>query len=319
LDIYGHLQVAEEILKSNDLNPELKEILNEYNTYFNLGNFVPDLEYAIVKLMFLMVLKNTLFGYQDYRRTTKRTNLVHIKSCDLIINAFKSVDDEIRYYDRNTVIAENHNTRKHIALLCGIIGHIFADRFIHYIIEQIENELVYTHGNKADHIMHQRVEISFSYYWLKSKDMDWYNFSDRIRVPYSKKCFRRLMFVRDETITSMLQHMEFLTFGDSMSGNKIKTAINNLISVGKYMRFFSIYRKIKKGEYIFNFDELKDERFTTANLLKQADEKVVLKIVIVLNKIFELLTGDTTYFDKTKKAREIIRDIDAIKPEVYDF
>ncbi len=319
MEIYGHLQVAEEILKSNDLNPELREILAEYEPYFNIGNFVPDLEYAIVKLMFLMVVKNILFGYQDYRRTTKRTNLVHIKGCDFITNAFKSVDDELRYFDRKTVIKNNSNTRKHIALLCGIVGHVFADRFIHFVIECIENELIYNRGVKNDNIIHQRIEISFSYYWLKSKDKDWYDYSDKIRIPLSKKWWRKLLYVRDETVTAMLQHAEFLTFGDSMSGKKIKTALNNLTTVGKYMRKFSLYRKIKDGEYIFDFDELGIEKFKISNLLKEVDEKVILRIVIILNEIYKALTDEGAFLDRSNRIREIVRDIDSIKPEEYDF
>jgi hypothetical protein len=319
MDIYGHLQIAEEVLESPDLNPELKALLSEYRNYFNLGNFVPDLQYIIVRMMIIMVFKNVLFGTRDYRRVTKKTDLEHVKSSELLLNGFKTVDDSIRYYKRDVVISKSTKVRKQIALLCGVAGHVFADRFIHYVIEKIQFEAEFAPAYFGRKPSHQEVEISFSYFWLKSKDKDWYNFTDKIRVPLTKHWFRKLIMVRDEAIHPLLQQMDLLTYHDQLGDNQINMALNNLMVFGKYLRFFSIYRKIKKGSYIYDFDAFKESSFNKDGLIEEVEYKVVPKIASVLNFIYKMFTSEEAFHIKAKNIKELLGNIDAVKPEEYTF
>lgn len=315
MDIYGHLFIADEVLKSNDLDFKLRNLLLDKKNYFNLGNFLPDLQYIIVRLMLFMVLKNILFGVRDYRKITKKTNLEHIRSSDIIINAFKTVDDSIRYYDRDIVIENSAKAQKQIALLMGLIGHIMADRYIHYIIESIQFEYIFDDSLKSEKINHQQVEISLSYYLLKSKDLDWYNFSDDIKIPLSKKWWRKILLVRDEAIHSMIQQMDLITFGDSMSDNEINMALNNLVIFGNYLKYFSIYRKIKKGKYIFDFDTLNNGKFHLENILSEINDKLIPLLAKNLNLVYKLLLEDGPYSGKINKLKMIFGNVDASKPE----
>lgn len=319
LEIYGHLQVAEEIIHSPELNPALKEIFTEKRNYFNIGNFIPDFQYLIVRLSIFLVIKNILFGFQSYRRVTKKTNLEHRKNLDFMVNAFKCVDDSLRYVNKTQAVEKSGLIKKQIALLMGTVSHFLADRFIHYVIESIQAKMEYESEYHGEIPSHQQIEISFSYYWLKSKDKDWYDFSDNVRIPKSKKWWRRLFLVRDETLHSMIQQTELLTIGDSLSGSQINMALNNIISFGKHIRLFSVYRKIKDGDYIFDFDILKGSFYKKDNLIKEMEKKVLPRIVSILNTLYDYLVTDMPYFEKIEKIRLELKDIDANKPEVYDF
>lgn len=320
MDIYGHLQIAEEILNSGDLNPELNNLLLKYKNYFNIGNFVPDLQYLVMRLILVTLIKNIFLGVRDYRRITKETHLEHIRCHDVMLNAFKTIDDNLRYSDRKTIIDNNRQIRKQIALLCGIIGHFFADRYIHYYIEKIQSEQKYNNNGYSKVSSHQQIEISFSYYLLKNKDMDWYDFTEDVRIPMSKKWWRKIFLVRDEAIHPMLQQMDLLTYGDSLTDTQINVSLNNLVLFGKYIKHFSIYKKIKNGKYIFDFDEMKLPELTKDELINGVYDKLLPKLASALNLTFDLLKNDSLdYFDKQKTFSNFIGPIDASKPEEFYF
>ena len=55
------------------------------------------------------------------------------------------------------------------------------------------------------------------------------------------------------------------------------------------------------------------------NLLKEVEKKVIPKIVLILNKFYNLLLSDSPYLDKIAIIKQELGDIDANKPEIYDF
>lgn len=321
MEIYTHLLAAGEVRKAVQ-EPLLLKSLNQYPNYYHLGSVFPDLPYLDIHFMAIRSLKKILFGYYDYKDTTKMIDLMHINCRKMVLTSFKYLDDKLRYYknpeEKINKLSKDPVIQKELAFITGLLTHILCDYYMHYVVHKIECLEQKEFFNPYGLEIHQKVELGYLNLISRHLGHPLQFNKKEIKLPQGRDSMGniRWFFNKEEVINDLIQILLTSSYYDSMSHFKINLCINNFEIIVKFLKYFKSYRKALQGKYGYEFN-----RFFPEGALQVISHfnLVVKKSALVLENFYQELLSGQELPEKLDSVKNLFKVADCSCPELFYF